>query len=151
MDHKLSAIVIHARMLEPLLPCCGSSPTLSRKGILFVLSDGVEGLLGVLQVFLGDVRLGEALFKLRVVDDYGERALRLQPHLQHHHGSSNRISTVNAPMYGLNLRKSEAFPLAITSTGLPAYCDTGYCDKMLIVTLFSSQIMSTTLLNYRLL
>ena len=29
------------------------------------------------------------------------------------------------------------------ATGLPAFCDTGCCDKKLIVTVFSSKIMST--------
>ena len=53
------------------------------KGILLVLSDGIEGLLGVLQFLLGEVRVGEGLSKLRVVDDYGDRALRFYPHLQH--------------------------------------------------------------------
>ena len=37
-------------------------------------------------------------------------------------------------------------PIARWSKGpLPSCCDTGYCDKALIVTVFSSNIMSTTL------
>ena len=35
------------------------------------------------------------------------------------------------------------------NTGFPAYCDTDYCDKTLIVTVLSSKMISTTVWNYR--
>ena len=39
----------------------------------------------------------------------------------------------------------------LARTELPSFCDTGYCDKTLIVTVFSSNIMSTTPWNHRIL
>ena len=39
----------------------------------------------------------------------------------------------------------------LPATVLPAYCDIGYCDKTLIVTVLSSKMISSTLGNYRIL
>ena len=95
----------------PHLSRCVSPPNLSREGILSVFSDGIERLLRVLQVFLGEVRLSEGLLKLRMVDDYDERALRLQPHLQH-----DMSMTMNCQIGYEPKSKSEAFPLFINQS-----------------------------------